>query len=242
MSIYGTVKRFLGVGQPAPQYRRLFTPSTVQPVKHRTRDGKPPIIEGYGAVFYRAGDAGTEYWLLPNLVERIMPGAFDRAIREDDVRALKNHDPNLLLGRKSAGTLELGVDDTGIHYTIDTPATTVGRDTAEEVLRGDLQGSSFSFLTEEEDDVKFSRDGDTFVVEVQNLRMYDLGPVTFPAYEGTSTNVRCRAIDTHDPAALLELAKARCAPKRRPGAVTYHEVDVRCRVLEASRAFGNHVR
>jgi HK97 family phage prohead protease len=236
MSFKDVLKRFVGIGGGAPQYRRLFTPAAVQPVKFRARDGKPALIEGYGAVFYRAGEPGTEYRLLPNLVERIRPTAFDRAIREDDVRALKNHDPNLLLGRTSAGTLTLRVDEVGLGYDIDTPDTTVGRDTAAEVARRDLQGSSFSFLTENEDDVEYAREGDTFVVWINNVRMFDVGPVTFPAYEGTTTGVRC-AGDAHDPEKLLQQAMKRTAPKRRPGAVTYHEVEARLREIEARKAF-----
>jgi HK97 family phage prohead protease len=233
MSFKDVLKRFVGIGgAPLPEYRRLFTPAAVQPVKHRARDGKPALIEGYGAVFYRAGDPGTEYRLLPNLVERIRPTAFDRALREDDVRALKNHDPNLLLGRTSAGTLKLRVDEIGLGYEIDTPDTTVGRDTAAEVGRRDLQGSSFSFLTENEDDVEYARESDIFIVWINNIRMFDVGPVTFPAYEGTTTGVRC-AGDAHNPEALLELAKRRTAPKRRIGAVTYHEVDARFREVQA---------
>ena len=39
------------------------------------------------------------------IMERIMPGAFDRALEEDnDVLGLFNHDQNQLLGRRSIGT------------------------------------------------------------------------------------------------------------------------------------------
>jgi HK97 family phage prohead protease len=240
MSLKDVIKRFLPGGAVQPQYRRLLTPSSIRPVQLRAAEaaGEPPAIEGYGAVFYRAGDPGTEYWLMPNLCERIMPGAFDRALREDDVRGLFNHDPNHLLGRTSAGTMQLAVDEVGLAYRIaydeaDSDHVKVRR----KVERGDLTGSSFSFLTDEEDDVEFKREGETFVVEIKNLRMFDTGPVCFPAYDGTSCGVRCRAIGAgHDPERLLELAKQRTAPKRRPGSVTYHEVEARCREIEARRA------
>jgi phage head maturation protease len=48
-------------------------------------------LSGYGAVFYQVGQRGTEYPLALGVVERIMPGVFDRAVREDDTRILFNH-------------------------------------------------------------------------------------------------------------------------------------------------------
>src|SRR5688572_16918348 len=62
-----------------------------------------------------------------------------------DARALFNHDPNMLLGRAGAGTLRLSTDARGLRYEIDIPDTTVGRDVATSIARGDLAGSSFAF-------------------------------------------------------------------------------------------------
>src|SRR5574343_240132 len=71
-------------------------------------------LTGYGAVFFNATNSGTQYKLAARTLERILPGAFDRAIREDDVRGLFNHDQNHLLGRTSAGTMRLSVDSIGL--------------------------------------------------------------------------------------------------------------------------------
>ena len=70
-----------------------------------TRADGSKAITGYAAVFHRADEPGTEYTLAKDLVERISPVAFNRAISEKhDARALFNHDPNMLLGRAGAGT------------------------------------------------------------------------------------------------------------------------------------------
>jgi HK97 family phage prohead protease len=67
----------------------------------------------YGAVFFDPDDSGTEYEMYDDVFERIMPGAFDKALREDDVRGTFNHDSSCLLGRTASGTMRLSVDRRG---------------------------------------------------------------------------------------------------------------------------------
>jgi hypothetical protein len=74
------------------------------------------IIDGYGAVFNRDSlDLG--------FTERIAPGAFDKTVAEDDILGLFNHDRNMVLGRTSAKTMRLKIDDVGVKYEIDAPNT-----------------------------------------------------------------------------------------------------------------------
>ena len=148
----------------------------------------PGRIVGYAARFYN-GDSGTEYELAPGIVERIMPGAFDAALkRQDDVRALFNHDPNLLLGRTKSGTLELEQTTRGLRYRIKpNDETSVTKDVRSHISRGDVTGSSFAFTIDEEG---WRKEGDVEVREIRNLRLYDVSPVTYPAYEATSVGVR----------------------------------------------------
>jgi len=165
-------------------------------------DGGHPNITGYAAVFYNSEAAGTEYWLWDDVVERIMPGAFDRALKEDDVRALFNHDPDNLLGRQSAMTLRLRTDDRGLEYAIRPADTQVGRDLIANIRAENITGSSFSFIPrpggtvirEEVDE----DDKTTYVIERYDVEVWDVGPVTFPAYEATTAGVRSE--DGVDPA------------------------------------------
>lgn len=156
-------------------------------VETRSDGGK--TIVGYGAVFYRATDQGTEYRLWKDMVERIKPGAFDRALSErQDVRGLFNHDAARILGRTASGTMRLSIDEIGLRYEIDLPDTQEARDLATLIDRGDITGSSFSFganKTEWED----MPDGMS-VRAIVDLDLYDVGPVTYPAYEATSAAVR----------------------------------------------------
>lgn len=156
----------------------------------KREDGKE-VITGYAAVFYREGDAGTEYELWKDTYERIMPGAFND-IETDDVRSLFNHDPNIVLGRKSAGTLRLSIDGRGLRYEIDPPDTQLVRDQVlGPIKRGEVTGSSFMFMPSEAAWANGKKDGrDIKVRELRKLRTMEVGPVVFPAYEGATSGMR----------------------------------------------------
>lgn len=158
-------------------------------------DGKVQFISGYGAVFFREGDPGTEYRLWHDIVERILPGAFDRALREDDVRSCFNHDLNFILGRTSAGTLSLSIDNVGLKYSVVPSDSGIGQHVLRAVERGDVTGSSFMFDVSTANWIEEKQaDGKTIwireIVEVAPL--YELGPVCFPAYEATTATVEGR--------------------------------------------------
>lgn len=150
-----------------------------------------PLIVGYAAVFHRASDPGTEFELWPGLVERIAPTAFNRAIEEkQDVRALFNHEPGYVLGRTKSGTMRLATDKVGLRYEITPPDTQAGRDVITSIRRGDISGSSFGFLVPKDGDVLIPGEGDTITRELRDVTVLDVGPVVFPAYGATSTNLR----------------------------------------------------
>jgi len=154
----------------------------------RNADTVSPTISGYAAVFYRADDPGSQFQLGTDIVERIMPGAFD-AIAADDVRALFNHDSNHVLGRSTSGTLKLSVDAKGLRYDIDLPDTQMARDLRESISRGDITGSSFAF-TIPEGGQEYREDGDQVVREVRAVNLFDVGPVTYPAYDASTSHAR----------------------------------------------------
>ncbi|HVW36613.1 MAG TPA: HK97 family phage prohead protease [Pirellulales bacterium] len=147
-----------------------------------------PNITGYGAVYWNSKDSGSQYMLYADLAERIVPGAFDRAIREDDVRALFNHDANKVLGRTTSGTLSLRSDVKGLFYEVrPDPSTGVARDVVGYLQRGDVSGSSFSFIPT---DVVWREEGDLVIREVHAVKLFDVGPVTFPAYTSATSGLR----------------------------------------------------
>lgn len=184
-------------------------------------DGKRTIV-GYASVFHDPNDAGTEFELRPGVIERVGRNAFDRALREkQDVRGLYNHDPNHLLGRLGAGTLRLSVDSRGLRYEIDPPDTQTGRDVLASIERGDLAGSSFSFDTDKAPVVR--RADGTAVRTLEDVNLYDIGPVTFPAYK--SAHAGARALPVVSEAVEKELAELDKAAEAE-------RVAVRVRLLE----------
>ena len=179
---------------------RRKTPISMAPIEAR-EDGKRPRVSGYAAVYYRKGDTATEYRPPGGFTERIERGAFDRALRENqDVVALFDHDTSHLLGRTGAGTLQLESDERGLHYTISTADTTIARDVLANIRAGNLTGSSFAFVVRKEEWEELE-DG-TAIRTVQDVDLFDVGPVTKPAYDGTSTEAAAAR-------GSLRLAKAR---------------------------------
>jgi HK97 family phage prohead protease len=171
--------------------QRRFASLPNNPVRIEKRVGTDlPVIAGVAAPFYKPGDPGTEYQLYEDLTERIMPGCFDRALKEDDCRGLFNHNVDFILGRCSAGTMKLSVDKVGLRYEIQVPDTQAGRDVLTSIRRGDVTGSSFSFLPHEEKGMVHFKEGDRYVRELHSVKLFDCGPVSYPAYSGSTTGVR----------------------------------------------------
>ncbi len=184
-----------------------------RPVTLEVRADQKPRIEGYAAVFYREGDPGTEYKLFDDLVERVMPTAFQEFFAQPtDCRALFNHDPNCPLGRCGNRTLSLTVDNVGLRYSIDPPDTQLGRDMLAYLGRGDVTGSSFSFRATKQ---SWREQGDLLVRELDGVEIFDVGPVTFPAYEGASAGVRSFG---EDPEALRQAVRREADEWRRKNA------------------------
>lgn len=157
--------------------------------------GKRTLI-GYAAVF----DDGTDktQYKYYGITETIQRGAFTRALRDrQDVRALFNHESASLLGRISSGTLRLSEDDKGLRYEIDLPDTTLGRDLEQLIQRRDLSGSSFGFRVKSEKwERTGSKDEDKYKRSILDVDLIDVGPVTFPAYTGTQSQMRSEDIES----------------------------------------------
>ena len=170
----------------APARRTIPLDQAEVRVDGRADDADARVITGYAALTYD-GTPATEYELWKGTVERIATGAFDRAAAEDDVRGLFNHDSDHLLGRTTAGTMRLSIDAKGLRYEIDAPDTQAGRDVVTSIDRGDLSGSSFSFHVTDE---RWTEEDDLEVRTILDVELFDVGPVTFPAYTNTTAGAR----------------------------------------------------
>lgn len=172
--------------------RRMFAEAPVLEVQE-DRNGRT-VIRGYAAVFSSVGVSQD----LGGFIEDIDPRAFDDVMAKNpDVFGRFNHDR--LLGRTTSGTMRLFVDERGLRYEIDPPASAA--DVVELISRGDVRGSSFAFRTSGTNE-KWWRDaeGRTRRTILRFDSLHDAGPVEQPAYLGTETYVSKRALE----AALVE--------------------------------------
>jgi hypothetical protein len=139
-------------------------------------------ISGYAATF-------NTWATLPGFMERLLPGCFDRALRECDPVCLFNHNADMVLGRYKAGTLRLRTDKKGLWFECDLPKTQAANDLHESIKRGDVNACSFAFTIPQGGD-KWSKTADQTVRDVNDVKLYDVSPVTYPAYQGTSVDAR----------------------------------------------------
>lgn len=148
----------------------------------------PDSFGGIAAVVNTVTDMG---WY----EEIIMPGAFDDAIADPelDCRCLFNHEEELILGRTKSKTCEVFVNPQGAleyKYSADykNPLhVQVGRS----IMRGDISQSSFAFTIAEYSWAKSEKYGDGYLRKIIKIgKLYDVSPVTYPAYEETSSEAR----------------------------------------------------
>lgn len=173
---------------------------TSVPVEVRAA-GDALSIGGYAAKFMRMSQN------LGGFVEQIDRGFFNKSRGDGwpNVLARYNHDDNMLLGTTGARTLRLGIDEIGLQYDVDLPASRA--DVHELVQRGDVRQSSFAFVAYEDD---WTMTDQGFPLRtLYSGRLMDVSPVNTPAYEDTSVGLRSLAqkFDA-DPAEVRQLAQA----------------------------------
>ncbi len=158
------------------------------------KDTSPAQLDGYSSVF----NVRSEPLLTSDgkqFREVILPGAFKKTIQEADIRALINHDPNLIIGRTKNRTLMLSEDTHGLRINCQVPDTSYGRDLMVSVKRGDMDQMSFAFqaIRDKWVDERTDTGEPELVRYVSECRLADVSPVTYPAYTQTSVYARSRA-------------------------------------------------
>jgi HK97 family phage prohead protease len=155
-------------------------------------------VRGIASVYFN-GQAGTQYSLGENIVERIAPGAWD-ALLNDDCIACVNHDSKSIVGRNGK-TLKLWTTARGLEYEIDLRNTSAANDLWENVQAGNIRGSSFKAVVDLTDKsaVAWSKDGKTDVLTIKRFdRLKDVSPVTEPAYKATEVAAVVRSLEEHN--------------------------------------------
>jgi hypothetical protein len=171
---------------------------------------KQPRIEGYAATFGTRTNIGGQF------NEVIQRGAFKRSLADgDEVVALIDHNSSLLLGRRSAGTLTLSEDATGLKFAVELSDTSAARDAYQNLKAGNLRECSFGFFVDGPDGEQWSQMPDgTMLRTLVSVRLFDVSVVTFPAYDNTSASAR-NVVAEHVEARMAELTQASGDAHRR---------------------------
>ena len=152
-------------------------------LKIRQEGDDPPVIVGYASVFNKLSvPMGFGF-------ERVQKGAWAESIRKDDIRALWNHDSNIVLGRnraKPTPTLKLQEDRRGLRVEITPPSSF---DQIESIERGDVSGMSIRFTVQEQKFKNLDKPDETVRTIIKGT-LREVSPVTFPAFPDTTVAVR----------------------------------------------------
>lgn len=165
--------------------RRYFSSA----IKFEEREGAKDenTIVGHAAVFNKdSEDFGG--W-----IERVAPGAFDDVLNDDAIAAL-NHEPSLVFGRNGKN-VKLSVDKTGLRYVVRLPDTQLARDLKQLIKDEIITQSSFAFTVRQQQWEHF-KDKPSIRTIVKVDRLYDVSPVTYPAYPDTTVATRCLQEET----------------------------------------------
>lgn len=139
------------------------------------------IVSGYAARF----NSITEIYA--GLQEQLDQGAFTSSI-DGDIRALWDHDTKYVLGRTTNDTLKLRQDSIGLGFDLDINDTSFGVDVYKQIKRRDISGVSFGFQVKDEEWKRL--DKDMVLRTIKDVELYEISPVTFPAYKDTEVFTR----------------------------------------------------
>ena len=179
---------------------RSYIGGQYQPRIREAAEGQPPsrTIEGYAIVFGVESRLITDYW--ERYREIIEPGAVTvEDLKGFDIKMTMYHNREKILARsnKGEGTLNLSIDKVGVKYSFEAPNTPDGDTALELVKRGDLNGSSFMYWTDEKNNVSYEETKEGVLKRhVKKIsQIYDMTIAADPAY--TQTNVTAREVEAH---------------------------------------------
>ena len=212
-----------------------FEKRSIKNTELRAEGDNKPIIKGYAARFNSLSED------LGYFKEIIMPGAFRKTINDGaDVRALFNHDPNFVIGRTKSGTLRIVEDDKGLFIEATPPETTWAKDLVTSIKRGDVDQMSFGFKT-----VKDNKrvDNGQNIRELLEVKLFDVSPVTYPAYPQTSVVARSllinKGIEIDSIADILFRSEHGIQITKEDSEIINHSIEILRQFLAKSEP-GNH--
>ena len=163
-----------------------YTVSSELRVAEDTEKPDKKIIRGYVLKFNERSLLLYDEWY-----EKVCKGAFSRSLEGNIIKALWNHNTDVVLGSTKSRTLSLKEDDEGLFFEIDLPNTSQARDLYESIKRGDVDGVSFGFYVRENGDKwEYLKDEDVYERTLLDIDLVEISPTAFPAYPSSEAGTR----------------------------------------------------
>ncbi len=160
-------------------------------------EGGPKTLHGHFATFNSPTEINSWEGCF---IERLAPGAFSKTIREnrDNIKVLYDHGYDPQLGNKPLGPIAvLEEDGMGCRYEVPLIDTDYNRNFIIPAAEAGLLGASFRFRVirdEWNEDPGRSAENPDGLPErtIKEVKLYEFGPVTFPAYAAATAGVRSK--------------------------------------------------
>lgn len=180
-------------------------PFTLERATDQGSDGL--TLEGYGAVF----DSPTRIDSWEGTFDEVIArGAFKRTLSARTPVIQFDHGHHPLVGSLPIGSVEdIREDSHGLYVRARLHDNWLVEPVRDAIASGAIDGMSFRFSVPEGKDEYQQRSGDVPLRTIREVKLYEVGPVVFPAYESTSVGVRSEVTAIlADPQARAELARA----------------------------------
>ena len=100
----------------------------------------------------------------------------------------------MVLGRTASQTLELTVDDVGLHFRCQLPNTSYANDLYESINRGDINECSFGFVVRD-DSQTWTQENGMYIRNLNSIdELFEISIVSIPAYNGTDAALAQRSL------------------------------------------------
>ena len=198
--------------QHSMERRTSVSPET----RARVTNEDTRTIRGYGIVFNKES---VDLRANGRVFREVIRPEAVRGISMENILSMHNHRSERLLGTTQSGTMRTGVDSVGVWYEVDLPNAPTGHDVLESVRRGDTPGSSFQFDIRSDGDKWSMKDGRAFREVVQFNGVYEMGPVSEPAYPDTS--ISARSLEALEALEAPEIVPETEAAETEPVAVVF---------------------
>ena len=164
-------------------------------------------IKGYVVKFNERSSLLYDEWY-----ERVAKGAFAKSLEQNTIKALWNHNSDIVLGSTKSKTLQLVEDDIGLRFELELPNSSQARDIYESIKRGDVDGVSFGFYVRDNGDKwEYLKEEDVYERTLLDIDLIEISPTPFPAYPTSEVGKRSleqHNLKTREERVLEELKKA----------------------------------